>query len=142
MTFNERLSELLEEKYLSAEALAKQIGLSGSIVSRWRRKGNVSPKLEHLLRVAEFFNCSLNFLCGRTEDENVFNKAAAPKFSERLRQLIKESKLPVSRVSKDSNLSRYNFYDWFNGAAPLSSSLCILADYFDCSIDYLVGLED
>ena len=141
MTLGERLNELLNEKYMSAASLAKIIGLSGVAVCKWRRI-NAAIKLEHLLRVAEYFDCSLDFLCGRTEEEKGFNKAAFPIFAERLKELIAQSKKPIDRVSKETQLDRRNFYDWFNGMAPVSTTLIILANYFSCSVDYLVGLED
>lgn len=140
MTLSERLNELLNEKYMSAAKLAEVIGLSGVTVRNWRRT-NAAVKLEHLLRVAEYFECSLDYLCGRTEDEGIFRKDTAPCFPERLKALIGDCKTPIDRIAKETQLDRHNFYDWFNGMPPLSSSLIILANYFGCSIDYLVGLE-
>lgn len=141
MTLGTRLSELMNEKYLSSAALAKIVGLSGPAVRNWRRNCS-AVKLEHLLRVAEYFDCSLDFLCGRTEDEKPFNKAASPIFAEKLKELIVNSKTPIDRISKETQLDRRNFYDWMNGMLPVSSSLIRLADYFGCTVDYLVGLEN
>ena len=141
MTLGTRLSELLNERYMSAAALAKIVGLSGPAVRNWRRNCS-AVKLEHLLRVAEYFDCSLDFLCGRTEYEKPFNKAASPIFAEKLKELITNSKTPIDHISKATQLDRRNFYDWMNGALPVSSSLIRLADYFGCTVDYLVGLEN
>ena len=140
MTLGERLNELLNEKNMPAASLANIIGLSGVAVRKWRRI-NTALKLEHLLRVAEYFDCSLDFLCGRTEEEKGFNKNVSPIFPQRLKEIIAHSKTPIDRISKETNLDRRNFYDWFNGMPPVSSTLIILANYFDCSVDYLVGLE-
>ena len=140
MTINKRISELLKDNYLSAEALAKKLGLSGPTVRKWRY--NTALKLKHLLILAEYFNCSTDFLCGRTEDEGHFNKHFSADFSERLKSLIKNDKSSVVRISKETQLSHHNFYDWLNGKPPLSSSLTALADYFRCSVDYLIGISD
>lgn len=140
MTLGARLSELMNEQYLSAAALAKIVGLSGPAVRSWRRNCS-AVKLEHLLRVAEYFDCSLDFLCGRTEDEKPFNSQVTPIFAERLKELIMKSKIPIDHISKETQLDRRNFYDWMSGTLPVSSSLIRLADYFGCTVDYLVGLE-
>lgn len=141
MTLGQRLNELLNEKYLSAATLAKSIGLSGVAVRKWRRI-DTALKLEHLLRVAEYFDCSLDYLCGRSEDDKGFNKNVSPVFAVKLKEIIENSKKPIDRISKETGLDRRNFYDWFNGMSPVSSTLIILADYFDCSVDYLIGLEE
>ena len=141
MAINECLSELLKEHSMSADALARQIGLSGSIVRRWRRK-TPAIKLEHLLRVAEYFKCSLDFLCGRVAEDKGFNKEAKPNFAAKIKTVIAESKIPIERVSKETEIDRSNIYDWLNGVSmPTTTSLIRLAEYFKCTIDYLVGLE-
>ena len=138
MTLSERLDELLQEKYLTAEGLAREIGLTGRAVLKWRKGAAI--KLEHLLKVAEYFNCSVDFLCGRTDTEGSFNKAEQ-KLAQRLKTLIENSKKPIERISKETGLDRRNFYDWLSGKLPVSSSIIALADYFGYTVDYVIGLD-
>ena len=84
ITLGERLGELLEENCLNYAQLAKIVGVSGQAVSNWHT-GNASVKLNHLIKLAEHFNCSVDFLCGRTEDDKEFNKNVKIDFAGRLK---------------------------------------------------------
>ena len=46
----------------------------------------------------------------------------------------------TSQVSRDLDVSMGNISDWKNGrSVPNAISLVKLADYFGCSVDYLLG---
>ena len=46
----------------------------------------------------------------------------------------------TSQVSRDLDVSMGNISDWINGrSVPNEVSLVKLADYFGCSVDYLLG---
>ena len=46
----------------------------------------------------------------------------------------------TSQVSRDLDVSMGNISDWKNGrSVPYAVSLVKLADYFGCSVDYLLG---
>lgn len=59
-----------------------------------------------------------------------------------LKKLRKEKKLTQEDVSKVLNIARstYNGYEQ-NISEPNIDTLCKLADYYDVSLDYLVGRE-
>ena len=135
-----RLSELLEENDLSADALGKQIGISGSAVARWIRE-NKAIKLNNLLKIAEFFDCSVDFLCGRTYNMDKLT-LTKPTFPARLIALLDNSQKSKNQIFKEIGYDRHTIYDWSNGVEPLSSSLIALADYFGCTVDYLIGIRD
>ena len=64
-------------------------------------------------------------------------------FSDRIIQLKKERKLLQKDIASSVGLSlrAYQYYE--NGQKePTLSVLLRLADYFDVSLDYLVGLSD
>lgn len=65
-SFPERLRELRTEKGLSAVKLGKQSGISFSIICAWE-KGQFTPKLDSVEKLAEFFGVSLNYLAGWDE---------------------------------------------------------------------------
>lgn len=53
---------------------------------------------------------------------------------------IESKGLTASKVSADTGISTGNISDWKNGRSmPTAVKLDILADYLDCSIDYLLG---
>ena len=64
--FGERLKELRTEKDLSCRELGKEIGVSGSSIVRWEGGQNVILA-ELLVKLADFFNVSTDFLLGRED---------------------------------------------------------------------------
>ena len=61
--FGQRLRELREEAGLSMLQLAKAVGVSDAAVCKWEN-GIAEPKITYLTRLAEFFNCTLDYLVG------------------------------------------------------------------------------
>lgn len=48
-------------------ALAKAIGVSDTAICKWENQ-LAEPKLSYIVRMADFFNCSADFLMGRSDD--------------------------------------------------------------------------
>ena len=67
MNYGQRIKELREERGLSLMALAKAIGVSDTAVCKWENQ-IAEPKLSYIVRLADFFNCSADFLTGRSDD--------------------------------------------------------------------------
>lgn len=64
-------------------------------------------------------------------------------FAVRLKSLIKDSHITMYRLAKDLNSSKQSVINWCNGTSePKISYLRALAQYFDVTSDYLLGLED
>lgn len=65
------------------------------------------------------------------------------KFSDNLKILRNENKVSQRVIAEKLKISRAIVSYWENGQRePTLSSLIALADFFNCSIDYLVGRED
>ena len=63
-------------------------------------------------------------------------------FAERLSELIFDSKKNVRDIAKEIGIGKTTVYEYLAGRkAPTLSNLIKLADYFGCSTDYLLGLE-
>lgn len=61
----------------------------------------------------------------------------------RIKELRQEKELTQNDIAKAINTSQRNISRWENGENEPSSSFIIkLANYFDVSADYLLGLED
>jgi len=61
-----RIAELRKEAGLSQRALARHIATSQANISRWEQ-GTSEPSVTECWKLAEFFNVSIDFLCGRTD---------------------------------------------------------------------------
>lgn len=138
--FSERLIELMQENGLNAEKLSKKLGVAPTIIRRW-----CLPQKDiyysNLLQVANYFNCSLDFLCGRSDVVLDFVPKECPPFMEWLPTVIKERAKSTYKIFKDTRIKSSYFAKWRKGREPLLSSLGILADYLDCSLDRLVGRD-
>lgn len=57
--------------------------------------------------------------------------------------LIENQGLSASKVSAETGISTGNISDWKKGRSmPTAQKLDILAEYFNCSVDYLLGRTD
>lgn len=70
--FKDRLKELREEAGISMQQLANIIGVSNAAICKWEN-GIAEPKVSYLIKLASYFNCTIDFLAGTTND---FNAAA------------------------------------------------------------------
>ena len=70
MTFTERLTDLLKESNLSRRQLATQAGIPSTTINNWFVRGS-SPTLDILERLASVFNCSIDYLSGRCDIDNI-----------------------------------------------------------------------
>ena len=71
--FTERFNGLLKSRGINAVTLAKKIGVPKSIVYEWK-SGARDPSLENMLRVADYFGVSLEYLTGREDEETDIEK--------------------------------------------------------------------
>lgn len=64
-------------------------------------------------------------------------------FNEHLRLIRKEKKSTQKQVAIASGVTERNYQDWeYGNTKPGFDALIALADYFDVSLDYLVGRSD
>ena len=64
-------------------------------------------------------------------------------FSERLRELREQKKLSMNSLAQKIGVSDAAICKWENGTnEPKASYITLLADFFEVSTDYLLGLED
>lgn len=68
--FSRRLRQLREERDLTTLQLMKNTGISDATISRYET-GKRDPNLKLVIRLADYFNVSLEWLCGLefTNDE-------------------------------------------------------------------------
>ena len=64
----ERIRELCKLKGTSIPKLELELGLSSGSISKW---GKSSPKADNLVKVANYFNVSVDYLLGKDEPDLV-----------------------------------------------------------------------
>ena len=65
-TFSERLLTLREDKKLSQAAVAKETGITTRTYQRYEA-GEREPMVSALVRIADFYGVSMDYLAGRTD---------------------------------------------------------------------------
>lgn len=136
-SFQERLQDLLTENNLSRLQLAKRLGLSSTTINGYFND-NYYPQIDIAIKMANYFNCSLDFLFGLSEDVNN-NCKNQNSFIENFDKLLKQNKLPIARALREMKMSEYNYYRWKAGKFPKTINLIEIAKFFDTSIDNLIG---
>ena len=71
--FAVRLRDLREEAGLSMVELAKAIGVSDAAICKWEN-GLAEPKLGYIIRLAEYFDCSTDYIMGKDGDFSIAKK--------------------------------------------------------------------
>ena len=66
--FNERFAFLFKRKGKKKAQLKKKTNIPESAIYNWLR-GDFEPNVENLEKIAEFFECSIDYLIGRVDYE-------------------------------------------------------------------------
>ena len=69
MNFPERLKQIRLSKQVSQNKIATEIGISGTQYQNYEY-GKKEPTLKNLIALADFFDVSLDYLSGRTDNPN------------------------------------------------------------------------
>ena len=140
--FSDSLKELMLEKNLTAFSLSKATKISNATICRWVNKKQ-SITLSKALKLADYFECSLEFLFNRTETRLGYIPLQTPHFYNRLKTVMKLENITDYKITlKDKVFSRGQYDQWKNGSDPRIETLIKLAKYFNCTLDYLVGRDN
>lgn len=58
----------LEKRGISAYRVAKETGISESLFSKWKKNPTSEIASQTLVLIADYLNCSVDYLLGRTEN--------------------------------------------------------------------------
>lgn len=70
ISFGKKIAVLRKELKLTQTELAKKIGTSVSVISRYERD-EMTPSIETAKKLAGFLNTSVGYLLGETENDNL-----------------------------------------------------------------------
>lgn len=96
--FYQRLRDLREDKDKLQKEIAEEFKTN---VTQYRRyeSGEREPPFEFIIKIAKYYNVSLDYIAGLTNDKNGFNKSDLPKkeveMLKKFRSLSKERKVRV-----------------------------------------------
>ncbi len=115
MNFKDRIKYLRKELGLTQEEFAEKIGFTRTAVSAWEI-GRNEPSNNDTIKLADFFDVSLDYLLGRTDIRNaekmLLNSKLNPEFFNYYNNLNKLGRQKVLDNMKDwSKISEYTEKD-------------------------------
>ena len=87
--FAENLSSLLYDHDLSVEQFADKVGVDSSDVYRYLGAKRL-PCFENIIKIADTFNCSVDWLLGLRQFPENANYKPTPPFCETFKQLLQK----------------------------------------------------
>lgn len=140
--FAEKLKELMfDNGEMTAKALAAELGLPPPTITRYRKAHNL-PSVKNLVLIADYFNCSTDYLLGKEPENKNLTFKACPPFSERIVFLAKNFRKNFYAFYREAKIPESTFFEWKNGeSVPTLDSVIKLAEYLDCRIDFILGRE-
>ncbi|MEN8904762.1 MAG: helix-turn-helix domain-containing protein [Clostridiales bacterium] len=153
--FGDKLKELRLEKKMTQEELAKIFNTGKATISHYEGNRRL-PDVNTILRYADFFNVSLDYIMGKDKqkaspEKELFEiclsgqkvKEEMSIFSERLKELMFQRDLTAEAVSKEIQLEKSEFIRVANGSnVPTPAIVKKIAAVLNTTADYLFGIVD
>ena len=139
--FAENLKDLIAESGLSLRRLADKSGVAVMQYSRYLN-GSI-PTIDIVMKIAKFFDCSLDYLFGLSEDKNykkfkTYNYDIT-KFLKNYQQLLAQNNISNYKFMKNSDFDESVIRHWKAGAIPRLDVIYYIAKNLGGSIDELIG---
>lgn len=68
--FTERFVDMLQTSNITAYKIAKDTGISQGLMGEYK-KGIKLPTIQNLVKIADYLQCSVDYLLGRTDNPEV-----------------------------------------------------------------------
>lgn len=140
---SEPLNELMDEDGYNQSTLAEAMKTPRAKISLYK-SGKSVPNFKYFIAFIEFFHCSADFLIGLSDDPKRDIKYKPIKsFNARLRELFKLKGKTHKSLVDSKHISWNTLHGWFTGKSfPSIENLKKLAEFFDCTVDYILGREN
>lgn len=138
--FKATLNELLIDNGFNATSLSKAIGVNMFVVRKWLNEVK-DVKLKSLIKVADYFNCSLEYLCGKTDVVLSYSPQPLPPFDEWIKTVLQSCGKTSYRLLTDTHISPSQYNSWLHRTMPMLTTLEVIAEYLNVNLDYVVGRQ-
>ena len=156
---------IIEKNGLTASKVAADTGTSTGNISDWKN-GRSMPSAMKLDVLADYFDCSVDYLLGRTNNPNFEKAVISPeekvprqnsyriglrsvhlmydsqKIAYRIKSTTKQQSKSLGEVLSNCGLGKNTVSKIEKGTDILTLNFAKIADYLDCSVDYLLGRTD
>lgn len=102
MAFFEILSKLMIDNNIKAKQLSDNLKIGKNQIKYWKDNGNI-PNGETLISLSNYFNCSVDYLLGLTDEPNlpINENNCSPKLNEQQQKLIDNYNILNSYAQKN-----------------------------------------
>ena len=131
----------MDEAEIKSPALGEAIHTEPSAITKFLRAERL-PSASTLVKLADYFNCTTDYLLGLSDilDDRKFKQH--PPFSEQIDVLIAYSKKTQYRFGIEAEIADETFRRWRKGINEASvETLVKIAQYLKCSVDFVLGRE-
>lgn len=98
MTTFEIIKVLAKKRDISIKNLSQQLGFGESTIYKWK---NQTPNLDHLKKVADYFDVSVDYLLGRSDNTSSFENNESTDLDELLDSAMSFDGNPISEHDKE-----------------------------------------
>lgn len=135
-----RIRELRVEKGITQVKFAQMLSTSQANISGWELE-KWEPDKNALKKMSEIFGCSIDYILGYENKEKNLQSTTVP--LTRIVKLRNEKHITQEELSKNIGINRSTLAMYeTNKTEPNLETLIKLADYFQVSVDYLIGHDN
>lgn len=139
--FVERIRSLLKEKNIFAKDMLKDLGINKDQLKRWEDPTAIIKPI-YVNAIADYLDTTPEYLLGKTDEkETSFDVRVNNMFWDKFLNLCNEKNISPNKMCADLGLSNATATKWKNGSAPRSTTLLLIAEYFDVDISYFAEKE-
>lgn len=112
--FSERLSELMFERKINATELGNALECGEACISRYCT-GAAMPAFETLIKLADFFSVTCDFLLGLKNESNESAFLPIPPFADRFAYLCKKHGISRYKLRQKTDIAESVMRYWIQG---------------------------
>ena len=140
--FKQRFLELIADLDCKKSKIPNLLNIDYNIFIKITEFGMV-PKPVVLIRIADYFDISVEYLLGRTENSYFLKAEKEETFLIRYQKLKAERNMTDYTVAQKLHIATSYTTNWKNkNYMPSIANLIVLSEIFGVSLDYLLGRTD
>ncbi len=137
--FAERLSELIFDSKKTARDVAGEMAIGKTTVYEYL-SGQKMPTLRNLVKLADYFGCSTDYLLGLEQEQTELTFAPCKPFPERFQEILQYFAISRYRLEQITGIAESALYYWAKGQkSPTVENVLLVCEKLDCRVDFFIG---
>ncbi len=140
--FAERLAELIFDCKKAARDVAKDVAIGKSSIYEYL-SGTKIPTLDNLIKLADYFACSTDYLLGLEEEQDGLTFQICKPFPERFQEILQYYAISRYKLEQLTGIAESALYYWAKGQkTPSVEKILLVCEKLDCRVDFFIGRSD